>query len=177
MAHDGDPICYLALGSNLGDRLANLTSALNALQADPRLEVVRRSGLYETTPVGGPADQRLYLNAVIGMRTSLSPGALLKVCQNIERRAGRRRGEPNSPRTIDIDLLLCGEHVCEGSCLTLPHPRMHLRRFVLEPFNDIAPDVVHPVLARSVHALLAELEPASVTGQICVRLDEVGWDQ
>ena len=176
MDADGQRVCYVALGSNLGDRLGQVASAIEALQAETRIQVLRRSRLYETAPVGGPADQGPYLNAVVAVRTSLAPDALLEICLRIERRLGRLRDQPNGPRTIDIDLLLCGEYVCQRPALTLPHPRMHLRRFVLQPLADIAPDLIHPTLGRSVRQLLADLDPPSATGQTCTGVAASGWD-
>ena len=175
MEHNSGHSCYLALGSNLGGRLGYLESAIEALQADPNIEILAKSRLYETAPVGGPAEQGAFLNAALQARTSLSPGELLRVCQQTERRLGRRRRQSDGPRTIDLDLLLFDQHVCQSSSLTLPHPRMHLRRFVLEPLADIAPDVVHPTLGLSVQELLAAFEPASVTGQTCVQVSAAGW--
>ena len=164
--------CFLALGSNLGDRLAHLTAAVIGLAADPSIEVLRGSGIYETAPVGGPSGQEPYLNAVIEVRTSLSPEALLQLCHRIEAELGRQRSSPNSPRTIDIDLLLCGQHVCNTDALILPHPRMHMRRFVLEPLAEIASEAPHPVLGETVRSLLAALEPARSSGQTCVRVSD-----
>lgn len=176
MEHNSGHSCYLALGSNLGDRLGYLESAIEALRADPNIKILRRSRLYETAPVGGPAGQGAFLNAALQARTSLSPGELLEICQETERRLGRRRRQANGPRTIDLDLLLFNQHVCRSSRLTLPHPRMHLRRFVLKPLADIAPDVIHPTLGLSVRQLLADLEPASITGQTCAHVVAAGWD-
>jgi len=176
MGHDGGHPCYLGLGSNLGDRWGHLATAVAALQADTHLEVVAKSGVYETSPVGGPAGQGRYLNAVVALRTSLAPGGLLEVCQRIERRLGRQRHEQYGPRTIDVDVLLYGDLVSPESSLTIPHPRMHQRRFVLEPLAEIAPDVVHPVLHRSIRQLLAGLASADAADQRCLRVAGADWD-
>lgn len=167
--------CFLALGSNLGNRLGHLIAAVSALQAHPRIEVLRRSSIYQTAAVGGPPDQGPYLNAAVAARTSLSSDALLAYCQEVERQGGRRRTERDGPRTLDIDLLLCGGEVCARTSIILPHPRMHLRRFVLEPLAEIAPDVIHPTLNRTVADLLAALEPAEVSGESCARIVAPGW--
>ncbi|MCH7813234.1 MAG: 2-amino-4-hydroxy-6-hydroxymethyldihydropteridine diphosphokinase [Planctomycetes bacterium] len=167
---------HIGLGSNLGDRLANLDAARDALRSETRIEIQARSRVYETAPVGGPANQGPYLNAALALRTPLSAEALLRTCQSIEQRLGRRREVPDGPRTIDLDLLLCGDRIYERPDLILPHPRLHQRRFVLEPLAEIAADVVHPTLSRTVAWLLTNLEPAEVTGQTCRRVSAPGWD-
>ncbi|MCP4251405.1 MAG: 2-amino-4-hydroxy-6-hydroxymethyldihydropteridine diphosphokinase [bacterium] len=167
---------HIGLGSNLGDRLANLIAALDALRSESQIEIQSRSSVFETAPVGGPANQGFYLNAVVAVQTSLSAEALLRLCQAIERRLGRRREVPDGPRTIDLDLLLCGDRIHQRAELILPHPRLHQRRFVLEPLADIAADVVHPTLSRTIGQLLADLEPAAITGQTCRPITASGWD-
>ncbi|MGH2649981.1 MAG: 2-amino-4-hydroxy-6-hydroxymethyldihydropteridine diphosphokinase, partial [Actinomycetota bacterium] len=123
---------YLGLGSNLGDRLANLQRAVELLAAQPGLKVVRSSRVYETDPVGGPP-QPDYLNAVVEVETSVSPRELLNVCMEVERGFGRVRDERWGPRTIDIDVLTYDEEEVDDPDLTVPHPRMHERGFVLVP--------------------------------------------
>jgi 2-amino-4-hydroxy-6-hydroxymethyldihydropteridine diphosphokinase len=153
------PVAYIALGSNLGDRLAHLRQAVRALRELGEVESV--SPVYETEPVGY-ADQPRFLNAVLRLRTELSPRELLERMQEIERQAGRVRPFPNAPRTLDLDLILYDDTVMETPELTLPHPRFHERAFVLRPLVDIAPDVVHPLLDLTAREMLARLEP--VTG-------------
>jgi 2-amino-4-hydroxy-6-hydroxymethyldihydropteridine diphosphokinase len=136
---------YVGLGSNLGDREALLVGARAALAATPGVSVVAASRLYETEPVGPP--QGRYLNAVIALDTTLAAQALLKRLLELEQAAGRRRGpERNAPRTLDLDLLLFGEACIETPGLSLPHPRLHERAFVLVPLAEIAADLVHPLL-------------------------------
>jgi 2-amino-4-hydroxy-6-hydroxymethyldihydropteridine diphosphokinase len=137
---DPQPVCaFLGLGSNLGDRMANLQRAIDLLAGRPGIQVLRSSRVYETDPVGGPA-QPPYLNAVVEVATRLSPQELLEVCLAVERRLGRVRGERWGPRTIDIDLLTYGREELNEPSLTVPHPRMHERAFVLVPLLELAPD-------------------------------------
>jgi 2-amino-4-hydroxy-6-hydroxymethyldihydropteridine diphosphokinase len=138
------PAVFLALGTNLGDREENLARGVRGL-AQRGLHITRASSVYETEPVGGPA-QGAYLNAVVQAETALDAAAVLASCLGVEREAGRVRGVPNAPRTLDLDLLLYGELVVRKPGLAVPHPRMHERRFVLVPLAEIAPGVRHPVL-------------------------------
>ena len=132
---------YLALGSNLGDRLARLQDALIALAADAAVEVVAVSAVYETAPVGGPA-QGDFLNAVVAIETDLGPHALLELAQHLESCAERERGEHWGPRTLDVDVLLVGDMRVDDDDLVVPHPRMWERAFVLAPLADVAPALV-----------------------------------
>ena len=145
------PIVVLGLGSNLGDRKAALEEALRLLGARG-LRVTRRSSVWQTAPVGGPP-QGWFLNAVVAGETDLSPEELLEACLETEREMGRVREERNGPRLIDVDILQFGDLVREGPGLTLPHPRLHERRFVLEPLFEIAPGLRHPVLGLTVAEL------------------------
>ena len=131
---------YLGLGSNLGDRLATLQRAVDLLGARNGLTVQRSSRVYETTPVGGPSDQPDYLNAVVEVETSLDAHALLDAANAVEDDLGRVREERWGPRTIDIDLLTFGEERVTDERLTVPHPRMHERMFVLAPLLELDAD-------------------------------------
>lgn len=148
---------YLALGSNLGDRQQTLERAVTALADTPGVRLGRRSALYETAPVGGPAGQGAYLNAALEVHTTLSADDLLARMLAIEADLGRVRGLPDAARTIDLDLLLFGDEMRDTPALQLPHPRLHQRLFVLEPLAEIAPGVVHPRLRRTVAGLRADL--------------------
>ncbi|WP_226989421.1 2-amino-4-hydroxy-6-hydroxymethyldihydropteridine diphosphokinase [Desulfuromonas sp. TF] len=150
---------YLALGSNLGDREEILKGARRTLSAAPGVRVTAWSPLYLTEPVGGPEGQGLYLNAVLEVETELSAQDLLQRCLEVERCFDRQREERWSARTLDVDLLFWGEETrCEPD-LVIPHPRMHLRQFVLTPLRDLAPNLLHPLLGRTVCELLADLPP------------------
>lgn len=151
---------YIALGSNLGDRLALLRSAVALLAHDHAVECRERSPIYVTSPVGGPADQADYLNAVVHVRTHLGARELLDRCLRVESALGRIRTTPDAARVIDLDLLLYAQQVIAEPGLRIPHPRMHQRRFVLVPLADLAPALVHPELGKTIAKLLADL-PAS----------------
>lgn len=141
---------YLALGSNLGDRPAALRGALAALAADGAVRLVAASAVYETAPVGGPA-QPDYLNMVVAVETTLPPEALLERCLAVEAAHGRVRRERWGPRTLDLDLLVHGDERRATARLTLPHPRLAERAFVLVPLAEIAPDL--PVGSSTVREL------------------------
>ena len=132
---------YVALGSNLGDRVAHLQNAVDALAAAAGVAVAAVSRVYETTPVGGPP-QDAYLNAVVAIDTDLDPHALLALGQEIERAAERVRVERWGPRTLDVDVLLFDDLRLDDPDLTIPHPRMWERGFVLAPLRDVAPALV-----------------------------------
>jgi 3-oxoacyl-[acyl-carrier protein] reductase len=144
---------YIGLGSNLGNRKESIESAIAALSSHPSIQVVKTSRMIETAPQGGPSGQILYLNAALLLETGLAPHQLLAIMQQIERNQGRTRIEKNEPRPIDLDLLFYGNQILQEPILTIPHPRLHTRSFVLEPLAEIAPDLVHPVLGLSVIAL------------------------
>lgn len=128
---------FIGIGSNLGDRWAHLRSAVEGLP-----DVVGVSPVYETDPVGGPAGQPTYLNAVVELLTELTPRRLLEEAHRLEARAARERNEHHGPRTLDVDILLVGDLSVREPDLVVPHPRMGRRRFVMAPLADLAPDVV-----------------------------------
>lgn len=143
---------YLALGSNLGDRLANLKQAIAALT--PQMDVRAKSQVYETPP-WGYADQPKFLNQVVKAKTYLDPEPLLKHLKRLEVALGRKESFPNGPRLIDIDILFYDDVVVDKPSLIIPHPRLHERGFVLLPLLDIAPDLVHPVSKKTVREMVA----------------------
>jgi 2-amino-4-hydroxy-6-hydroxymethyldihydropteridine diphosphokinase len=132
---------FLALGSNLGDRLGYLQLGVDLLARIPGVAVVAVSRVYETAPVGGPP-QGPYLNAVVAIDTSLDPSELLHACQQVEKIAARERAERWGPRTLDVDVLLIDGTRVDSPDLTIPHPRMWERGFVLAPLRDVAPELV-----------------------------------
>jgi 2-amino-4-hydroxy-6-hydroxymethyldihydropteridine diphosphokinase len=152
---------YLSLGSNLGDRLDNLRRALGLL-CSAGVSLRRTSSVYETEPVDQP-DQPWFFNCVAEVSTLLEPLPLLHKLRSIEASLGRRRIVPKGPRTVDIDLLLYGELVLTTAELTVPHPRMSQRRFVLEPLRELAPNLLLPDSSRTVEQVFRDLrDPARV---------------
>jgi len=148
---------YLGIGSNMGDKEANCRKVIELIDREDGIKVVECSSLYLTDPVGGPPQDR-YLNGVVSIETFLEPGALLSVVKGIENEMGRVKAPgPDMPRVIDIDILMYGDLVIRTPALTVPHPRMHERYFVLKGLAEIAPDAVHPVLGVSVKELLEKV--------------------
>jgi 2-amino-4-hydroxy-6-hydroxymethyldihydropteridine diphosphokinase len=150
---------YLALGSNLGDRSANLRAAIAALP--PGARVLQESPVYETPP-WGLTDQPVFLNMVIKGETSLGPVELLQQLKNLEAGLGRQPSVRWGPRLIDIDILFYADLVLEIQGLIIPHPHLHERAFVLVPLADLAPDLLHPVFGKSVRDLLAGVDASGV---------------
>ncbi len=158
---------YIGIGSNLGDKKANCRKAIALLAKSGR--VVRASSLYCTGPIGN-TDQDDFVNAVMAIETSLSPDELLGQCRSIEEELGRVRTVHWGPRTIDVDILLYGDAMIETPELTIPHPLLHTRRFVLVPLCEIAPLALHPKLRKTAADLLLEL----LEHQRVLRCDENG---
>ena len=148
-----DLVC-LSLGSNIGDREQHLRDAIARLQNRRRL--ISGSSFYETEPVDF-TDQAWFLNCAIALETTETPEQLMEAILQIERQMGRERVQNKGPRLIDIDILLFGDRVRESATLSIPHPAMHQRRFVLQALAEIAPEVQHPVLQKTILELLAEL--------------------
>jgi 2-amino-4-hydroxy-6-hydroxymethyldihydropteridine diphosphokinase len=156
-------LAYLSLGSNVGNREQNLREAIDRLESAGR--VVSVSSSYETEPVEF-TEQAWFVNCAVTLETTKTPAQLMTSLLDIEQAMGRRRTGKKGPRTIDIDLLLFGDTIVDSPALTIPHPAMHERRFVLEPLAEIAPEVRHPILNRTVR----ELRDALPAGQAVRKL-------
>lgn len=146
---------YLLLGSNLGDRVSAISKAIYMIDELHRTAVVRTSSFYETEPFGF-LEQPFFLNVAVMIKTCLSPETLLQHLKLIEKKIGRKEREKWHEREIDIDIIFYGKNIVETSTLTIPHPLMHLRRFVLAPLVEIDPEFVHPVFGKSLAGLLDE---------------------
>lgn len=156
----GKVIAHIALGANLGEKADTLLGALNMLDRREGVAVRRVSQFIQTEAVGGDADQPDYINATAELETTLSPDDLLAALLEVESAFGRdRSGQKRwGSRTCDLDLLLVGDIIMKTESLTLPHPRLHERSFVLQPLAQIAPQAMHPVLKKTIAELLEELE-------------------
>jgi 2-amino-4-hydroxy-6-hydroxymethyldihydropteridine diphosphokinase len=153
-------IVYLALGSNLDDRLANLKQAVASLS--PQMDVKAKSHIYETLP-WGYEEQPKFLNQTVKVQTYLEPEPLLKHIKRLEIALGRKVSFQNGPRLIDIDILFYDEIILNTPELTIPHPRLHERGFVLLPMMDIAPDLVHPLTRKSIREMVAFCNLGGIT--------------
>jgi 2-amino-4-hydroxy-6-hydroxymethyldihydropteridine diphosphokinase len=152
----GGITCFVGLGANIGQPAVQCDEATEKMNATDGIRVVRRSSLYRSEPVGYQ-EQDWFVNAVVEIRTTLQPGELLQTLLAIERLMGRHRAARWGPRIIDLDILLYGQQIIEGPDMVIPHPAFHKRRFVLAPFHEIAPYVIHPAFGVSIHGLLGRL--------------------
>lgn len=160
----------LSIGSNLGERVASLQGALDSLRDTPDVWLTDVSPVYETVPVDAPAGSGDFLNAIALVDTTMSVHRLLDRCLAIEDAFGRERGETNAPRTLDIDLIVVGDRRADDATLTLPHPRAHVRAFVLAPWHDLDPEAEIPGVGK-VAELLAQADTTGVK-----RLDDIALD-
>ncbi len=153
---------FIGFGSNLGNRVDFCDRTVTLLGLLPHSQVIAVSSLYETEPVddAGAPGEGWFLNGVAQIETDLTPQSLLTICREIERSLGRDPEHRSGPRTIDLDILLYGDRVMQEQDLTVPHPRLHLRRFVLGPLLELEPTLVHPLLKQTVSQLLARLTDA-----------------
>lgn len=150
-------ISFIGVGANQGRPAAQCLEAIEHMHAAFGIRVLRRSSLYRTEPLG-LQEQDWFVNAVVEIRTVLQAGDLLQALQAVERRMGRERDVRWGPRVIDLDILLYGQEVIQSPDMDIPHPEFHKRRFVLVPFNEIAPYALHPAFGVSIHGLLERLE-------------------
>ncbi len=149
--------CYLGLGSNLGDKQGYITKAIQKISSLKNVETLRTSKVITTLPFG-KTDQPDFLNCVIKVKTSLKPEVLMQKCFDIENQLGRVREEKWGPRTIDIDMLFYEDMVINSKLLVLPHPELHKREFVLTSLYELCPDLIHPVLKKTIKNIFLELK-------------------
>ena len=155
---------YLSLGSNIGDRESNLAQAITAIEISEGVDNVKSASFYLTEPLYN-REQEFFINTVIGFETTLKPFALLEILKNIEAMLGRKKKKKkNMPRIIDIDILVHGKSIIETDQLVIPHPNMIHRKFVLIPFDEIAPDYKIPLINLTVHDLLVRCNDQSYVG-------------
>lgn len=152
----GVALVYLGLGSNVGDREEYIEQAIFLLEKHSKIEGIKHSSNYETEAEGGQGNQPPFINAVLEIKTKLDPQQLLEACQEIEAALGREREIEWGPRTIDIDILLYDGEIISAENLQIPHPLMHERLFVLRPLREVAPNLIHPVLEKSIDSLYEE---------------------
>lgn len=148
---------YIGIGSNLGNPLHNCQRAIDLLCSDAAISSLRCSPWYQSEPYG-PVKQQWFINAVLEIQTRTSPDALLALCQTIETQLHRVRVEHWGPRTLDLDILLWESHLQFSRTLRIPHPGMHLRRFVLKPLSDLVPDLRHPLTGKTIRQLLVDVD-------------------
>ncbi|MCF7858199.1 MAG: 2-amino-4-hydroxy-6-hydroxymethyldihydropteridine diphosphokinase [Candidatus Cloacimonetes bacterium] len=149
--------CYLGIGSNLGKKAVNIRKAIDLISKLPKLKVIRTSTIITTKPFG-KINQPDFKNCVLELKTEVSPTSLLKRCLEIEEQLGRIRKEKWGPRIIDIDILLYNDEVIKTKSLILPHPGLHKREFVLISLNELCPDLIHPILKKSIKDFYREIK-------------------
>lgn len=162
-------IAVLSLGSNLGNRLQHLRNSVSNIKNNENIRILRYSNIYETEPIGVIGQNDFY-NCVITIETGYAPEKLLQFLQTVEIKNGRTREYQWSPRTIDIDIIDFDRVILESEVLTLPHPRMHERKFVLLPMKEIYPGYIHPKLNMDIDTMIGK-----ITGQYCYNLNMENW--
>jgi len=161
---------FIGIGSNKGERRKNCLRAMESLKEAPQLKFIEVSPFYETAP-WGLAGQRPFVNAVIELRSKLGPMALLTFLKGLEKTLGRERSRRWGPRVIDLDILFFGSRLIDGPRLTVPHPRLHERAFVMVPMGDIAPEFIHPFFKISIRGLLSGMSVAAAVKRL--ELDKI----